>query len=87
VQCLTEEDITNSIRLESGLPIWQALWRCRQPELLCFSAPVKPRKAQLMYVPLIRRTLDSTATAAQGIYIGSESADWIGSYRVSVFVR
>uniref|UniRef100_A0A914WE92 Protein unc-80 homolog n=1 Tax=Plectus sambesii TaxID=2011161 RepID=A0A914WE92_9BILA len=80
VHCLTEEDVSNNIRLESGLPIWQALWQCRQPDLLCFSAPVKPRKAQLMFVPLIRRTLDITGTAAQGIYIGDEASTEAASF-------
>lgn len=71
VHCVTEEQISSNIRLESGLPIWRALWQYRQPDLLCFGAPVKPRKSQLMFVPLIRRNLDITGTAAQGIYIGT----------------
>ncbi|KAI6240158.1 Protein unc-80 [Aphelenchoides fujianensis] len=81
-----EEEIENHIRLESGLRLWQALWQAsggffdkfkfvvlqfRQPELLCFSAPVKQRRNQLPQLTVSRRAPVITATE-QGIYLGDE---------------
>lgn len=73
VHTVKEGDITGNIRLENGLNLWQAMWDNRQPDVLCFSAPVKPRKSQLFYVPLLRRTLQQT-TAAQDIYMGGNES-------------
>ncbi len=70
IQCIKEADITSNIRLESGIKLWQALWECRQPDIFCFAAPVKPRKYQLTFVPLLKKTMDTAG--AHDIYIGGD---------------
>lgn len=67
-----EEEIEGHIRLESGLRLWQAFWQFRQPDIICFSAPVKQRKNQL---PQVFKNRISTAPTAleQGIYLGDEA--------------
>lgn len=52
---LTEKDFEN-VRLENGLSLWRAIWDHRQPELYCFSAPVKPRRSQLNALPALLRS-------------------------------
>uniref|UniRef100_A0A915C2K7 Transmembrane protein n=1 Tax=Parascaris univalens TaxID=6257 RepID=A0A915C2K7_PARUN len=71
VHVITEDDIASHIRLESGLKIWQSLWQYRQPDVLCFCAPVKQRRSQLPLVALARKA--APTSAAQGIYLGDES--------------
>ncbi|VDM44326.1 unnamed protein product [Toxocara canis] len=71
VNVITENDIESHIRLESGLKIWQSLWQYRQPDVLCFCAPVKQRRSQLPLVALARKA--APTSAAQGIYLGDES--------------
>ncbi|KAI6188392.1 Protein unc-80 [Aphelenchoides besseyi] len=70
---IKEEEIENHIRLESGLRLWQAFWQFRQPDLLCFSAPVKQRRNKLPQLTVSRRAPVITATE-QGIYLGDEPA-------------
>uniref|UniRef100_A0A915HIC4 Uncharacterized protein n=1 Tax=Romanomermis culicivorax TaxID=13658 RepID=A0A915HIC4_ROMCU len=50
------------------------------PDVFCFSAFVKPKKCQLLYVPFLKRALQQT-TAAQDIYMGG------GSGGVSPFAK
>ncbi|CAB3399025.1 unnamed protein product [Caenorhabditis bovis] len=67
---ITEEEINNSIRLESGLMIWQALWQYRQPDVWCFSAPVKQKRDELPIVAFVRKQNPGQQAQNQGIYIG-----------------
>ncbi|WKY11247.1 hypothetical protein Q1695_003091 [Nippostrongylus brasiliensis] len=69
---VTEEDIAGNIRLESGLKIWQALWQFRQPDVWCFTAPVKQRRDELPQVMFLRRPTTTSIPQNQGIYIGEE---------------
>ncbi|KAK6059692.1 hypothetical protein COOONC_02663 [Cooperia oncophora] len=69
---VSEEDIASNIRLESGLKIWQALWRYRQPDVWCFTAPVKPRRDELPQVTFLRRPTTTSIPQSQGIYLGEE---------------
>ncbi|VDN04675.1 unnamed protein product [Thelazia callipaeda] len=82
---ITEKDFTSNYRLESGLKIWQCLWQAsyikflansfsglhRQPDVLCFCAPVKQRRS---HFPIITITKKSEPTSViQGIYLGGEN--------------
>lgn len=70
ISAIDDDDISSNIRLESGKRIWHALWHARQPDVFCFSAPVKPRKTQLsLFMPIVRQNIDELTTA-QGIYVG-----------------
>ncbi|KAK6016772.1 hypothetical protein OSTOST_17740, partial [Ostertagia ostertagi] len=69
---VSEEDIASNIRLESGLKIWQALWQYRQPDVWCFTAPVKPRRDELPQVMFLRRPTATSIPQSQGIYLGEE---------------
>ncbi|KAK5985475.1 UNC80 domain-containing protein, partial [Trichostrongylus colubriformis] len=69
---VSEEDIASNIRLESGLKIWQALWQYRQPDVWCFTAPVKPRRDELPQVTFLRRPTATSIPQSQGIYLGEE---------------
>ncbi|CAJ0578771.1 unnamed protein product, partial [Mesorhabditis spiculigera] len=71
-ESIHEEDITNSIRLESGLKLWQSLWQYRQPDVLCFCAPVKQRRGELPVLCVVRKGRRESSTQAQGIYLGDE---------------
>lgn len=42
---IREEDF-QSLKLENGLRLWIPLWEHRQPDIPCFSMPVKPRRSQ-----------------------------------------
>lgn len=33
----------SSLKLQSGLLIWEALWEYSQPDIACMNSPVKPR--------------------------------------------
>uniref|UniRef100_A0A7I4YUG5 UNC80 domain-containing protein n=1 Tax=Haemonchus contortus TaxID=6289 RepID=A0A7I4YUG5_HAECO len=72
VDMVTEEDIASNIRLESGLKIWQALWQYRQPDVWCFTAPVKPRRDELPQLLFLRRPTTTSIPQSQGIYLGEE---------------
>ncbi|KAK0415429.1 hypothetical protein QR680_011941 [Steinernema hermaphroditum] len=72
-QYIREEEIASNIRLESGLKIWQALWQSRQPDVLCFCAPVKQRRNQLPQISLARKSITTSTAVTQGIYIGDDS--------------
>ncbi|CAI5452393.1 unnamed protein product [Caenorhabditis angaria] len=71
---ITEEEITDSIRLESGLKIWQAIWQFRQPDVWCFSAPVKQRRDELPMITFVKRQNPQAAVGQtnQGIYLGED---------------
>ncbi|EYB89024.1 hypothetical protein Y032_0237g3240 [Ancylostoma ceylanicum] len=71
-EMVSEEDIAGNIRLESGMKIWQALWQYRQPDVWCFTAPVKQRKDELPQVTFVRRPTAASIAPNQGIYIGEE---------------
>ncbi|CAJ0941559.1 unnamed protein product, partial [Mesorhabditis belari] len=71
-ETIREDDITGNIRLESGLKIWQAMWQYRQPDVLCFCAPVKQRRGELPLVCVVRKGRRESHSQAQGIYLGDE---------------
>ncbi|ETN77553.1 hypothetical protein NECAME_10987, partial [Necator americanus] len=71
-EMVSEEDIAGNIRLESGLKIWQALWQYRQPDVWCFTAPVKQRRDQLPQVTFLRRPTAASIPPNQSIYVGEE---------------
>uniref|UniRef100_A0A183IYH1 UNC80 domain-containing protein n=1 Tax=Soboliphyme baturini TaxID=241478 RepID=A0A183IYH1_9BILA len=73
---VTEQDISDNIRLEGGLPLWQALWDFRQPEILCFVAPVKAKVSQLLCLPLLKKNLQPTL-ASKNIYLGGTESSAI----------
>uniref|UniRef100_A0A8R1DJA0 UNC80 domain-containing protein n=1 Tax=Caenorhabditis japonica TaxID=281687 RepID=A0A8R1DJA0_CAEJA len=68
---ITEEEVADNIRLESGLKIWQAIWQFRQPDVWCFSAPVKQRRDELPQLSFAKRQ-NPPQTQSQGIYLGKE---------------
>ncbi|CAI2352462.1 unnamed protein product [Caenorhabditis sp. 36 PRJEB53466] len=68
---ITEEEVVDNIRLESGLKIWQAIWQFRQPDVWCFSAPVKQRRDELPQISFARRQ-NPMQSQNQGIYLGKE---------------
>ncbi|PIC30809.1 hypothetical protein B9Z55_021926 [Caenorhabditis nigoni] len=68
---ITEEEVVDNIRLESGLKIWQAIWQFRQPDIWCFSAPVKQRRDELPQITFARRH-NPTQSENQGIYLGKD---------------
>ncbi|CAG9539348.1 unnamed protein product, partial [Cercopithifilaria johnstoni] len=65
---INEKDLTSNFRLESGLKIWQSLWQYRQPEVLCFCAPVKQRRTQFPFITITKKT--EPTSVVQGIYLG-----------------
>uniref|UniRef100_A0A1I7V2P0 UNC80 domain-containing protein n=1 Tax=Caenorhabditis tropicalis TaxID=1561998 RepID=A0A1I7V2P0_9PELO len=70
---ITEEEVVDNIRLESGLKIWQAIWQFRQPDIWCFSAPVKQRRDELPQITFARRH-NPTLSENQGIYLGKDES-------------
>ncbi|CAD5215802.1 unnamed protein product [Bursaphelenchus okinawaensis] len=68
---IKEEEIESHIRLESGLRLWQALWQFRQPDVLCFAAPVKQRKNHFPQLSKSKKPAPPIAVE-QGIYLGDE---------------
>ncbi|XP_071097692.1 protein unc-80 homolog [Haliotis cracherodii] len=56
----------DSLKLENGLRLWQPLWDYRQPDIPCFSTPVKPQRSVLKAT----RNLLKVNTNAANIYIG-----------------
>ncbi|KAM3722777.1 Protein unc-80 [Dirofilaria immitis] len=65
---INEKDLESNFRLESGLKIWQSLWQYRQPEVLCFCAPVKQRRSLFPFITIAKKAQPSSAV--QGIYLG-----------------
>ena len=55
-----------TLKLENGLRLWQPLWDYRQPDIPCFSTPVKPQRNVLK----AQRSLLKVNTNAANIYIG-----------------
>ncbi|VDM15058.1 unnamed protein product [Wuchereria bancrofti] len=77
---INEKDLTSNFRLESGLKIWQSLWQYRQPEVLCFCAPVKQRRIHLPFITMVKK--EQPTSAVQGIYLGINLNDKL-SYLIS----
>lgn len=55
-----------SLKLENGLRLWQPLWDYQQPDVPCFSTPVKPQRNVLK----AQRHILKINTNAANIYIG-----------------
>ncbi|KAL4003818.1 hypothetical protein ACH3XW_9180 [Acanthocheilonema viteae] len=72
---INEKDLTSNFRLESGLKIWQSLWQYRQPEVLCFCAPVKQRRTHFPFITITKKT--EPISAVQGIYLGDANETMI----------
>ncbi|VDN59624.1 unnamed protein product, partial [Dracunculus medinensis] len=70
ISVINEENISSHIRLESGLKIWQSLWQYRQPEVLCFCAPVKQRRSLIPFITVAKKSPRNSVV--QGIYLGDE---------------
>ncbi|VDO49998.1 unnamed protein product, partial [Brugia timori] len=68
LKVITEKDLTSNFRLESGLKIWQSLWQYRQPDVLCFCAPVKQRRIRFPFITIVKK--EQPTSAIQGIYLG-----------------
>jgi hypothetical protein len=55
--------------LEPGLRLWQPLWEFRQPNVPCFSTPVKaPRK--MLRAQRNRHKVNFNTANIYGIYVG-----------------
>lgn len=65
VNTLEDSDF-QSLKLENGLRIWQPMWDYQQPDIPCFSTPVKPQRNILK----AQRNLLKVNTNAANIYIG-----------------
>ena len=65
VNTLEDSDF-QSLKLENGLRLWQPLWDYQQPDIPCFSTPVKPQRNVLK----AQRSLLKVNTNAANIYIG-----------------
>lgn len=65
VNTLEDSDF-QSLKLENGLRLWQPLWDYQQPDVPCFSTPVKPQRNVLK----AQRNLIKINTNAANIYIG-----------------
>lgn len=65
VHTLEDSDF-QSLKLENGLRLWQPLWDYRQPDVPCFSTPVKPQRNILK----AQRNVLKFNTNAANIYIG-----------------
>ena len=65
VNTLEDSDF-QSLKLENGLRLWQPLWDYQQPDVPCFSTPVKPQRNVLK----AQRNLLKVNTNAANIYIG-----------------
>ncbi|EGT33036.1 CBN-UNC-80 protein [Caenorhabditis brenneri] len=68
---ITEDEVMDNIRLESGLKIWQAIWQFRQPDIWCFSAPVKQRRDEIPQISFARRH-NPNLSETQGVYLGKD---------------
>ncbi|XP_052808844.1 protein unc-80-like isoform X2 [Mya arenaria] len=65
VNSLADSDF-QSLKLENGLRLWQPLWDYQQPDVPCFSTPVKPQRNVLK----AQRNHLKVNTNAANIYIG-----------------
>ena len=65
VNTLQDQDF-QSLKLENGLRLWQPLWDYQQPDVPCFSTPVKPQRNVLRG----QRNILKLNTNAANIYIG-----------------
>ncbi|XP_048774238.1 protein unc-80 homolog isoform X3 [Ostrea edulis] len=65
IHLLRDSDF-QTLKLENGLRFWQPLWDYRQPDIPCFSTPVKPQRNILK----AQRNLLKVNTNAANIYIG-----------------
>ncbi|KAK6194683.1 hypothetical protein SNE40_000272 [Patella caerulea] len=65
-----KDDDFQSLKLENGLQLWQPLWEYRQPDIPCFSTPVKPQRNVLK----AQRNLLRVNTNAANIYVGKGSS-------------
>ena len=65
VNSLEDSDF-QSLKLENGLRLWQPLWDFQQPDVPCFSTPVKPHRNVLR----AQRNQLKVNTNAANIYIG-----------------
>lgn len=61
-----EDSDFQSLKLENGLRLWQPLWDYHQPDVPCFSTPVKPQRNVLK----AQRSILKMNTNAANIYIG-----------------
>ncbi|KAL4233067.1 Protein unc-80 [Mactra antiquata] len=61
-----EDSDFQSLKLENGLRLWQPLWDYHQPEVPCFSTPVKPQRNVLR----AQRNQLKVNTNAANIYVG-----------------
>ncbi|ESO92838.1 hypothetical protein LOTGIDRAFT_232936 [Lottia gigantea] len=69
IHTIKDEDF-QSLKLENGLQLWQPLWEYRQPDIPCFSTPVKPQRNVLK----AQRNLLKVNTNAANIYVGKGSS-------------
>ncbi|XP_061164273.1 protein unc-80 homolog isoform X1 [Saccostrea echinata] len=65
IHLLKDSDF-QTLKLENGLRFWQPLWDFRQPDIPCFSTPVKPQRNILK----AQRNLLKVNTNAANIYVG-----------------
>lgn len=65
IHLLRDSDF-QTLKLENGLRFWQPLWDYRQPDIPCFSTPVKPQRNILK----AQHNLLKVNTNAANIYIG-----------------
>ena len=70
VSTLKESDF-QSLKLENGLRLWEPLWNYRQPDVPCFSTPVKARRVVLK----AQRNLLKVNFNMANIYIGKGTSN------------
>lgn len=70
INSLRDSDF-QSLKLENGLRLWQPLWDYRQPDVLCFSTPVKAKRVTLK----AQRNLLKVNFNTANIYIGKGSSN------------
>ncbi|CAG5120058.1 unnamed protein product, partial [Candidula unifasciata] len=63
---LMKDSDFESLKLENGLRLWQPLWEYQQPDIPCFSTPVKPQRCMLR----AQRSQLKVNTNAANIYVG-----------------
>ncbi|XP_052242651.1 protein unc-80 homolog isoform X2 [Dreissena polymorpha] len=66
-----EDTDFQSLKLENGLRLWQPMWDYQQPDVPCFSTPVKPQRNVLK----AQRNLLKVNTNAANIYIGKGTSN------------
>ena len=65
-----EDGDFQTLKLENGMRLWQPLWDFTQPDIPCFSTPVKPKR----HILKAQRSLMKVNTNAANIYIGKGSS-------------